>query len=307
MEAIQGILADRRRFWPLSDRVIHYALLNDPPPLHAKRPEIKYANTLNCYKSLCDLLTRARLADLIDWEAIADETRPVTIWKGWPEVGEFVKDELNNFLKGYYRSLQQSQPNLIEIVVEKNTIAPIVREVAMDYCITVTSGRGYCSIKPRKEMADRFALSGKETLILLMVSDFDPDGQEIAKSYAKSMRDDFGIDHIHPIKVALTREQVQQFNLPPVMQAKAPKSKAQATKRARFILEQGSANVFEVEALHPVNLQAIVREAINSVIDIDALNAEQEAEKQDSAFLAGVRETVKNALQGIDLTDTEHQ
>jgi hypothetical protein len=304
MEAIQGILADRRRFWPLSDRVIHYALLNDPPPLHAKRPTTRYANTLNCYKGLCDLLTRARVAGLIDWEAIADETRPVTTWAVWRETGAFVGDALNNFLKGYWRDLQQSQPNHIEILVEKNTVAGIVKEVAMRYCIPITSGRGYCSITPRKEMVDRFEASGKDKLILLMVSDFDPDGEEIAESCARSIRDDFGIDDIHPIKVALTGEQVKRFNLPPTMQAKLPKSKAQAAKRLKFVKDQGGDNVFEVEALHPAGLQAIVTEAIDSVIDIDAFNAELAAEKQDAAFLAVVRETVKNALKGIDLTGT---
>lgn len=53
-----------------------------------------------------------------------------------------------------------------------------------------------------------------------MVSDFDPDGEEIAHSFARSMRDDFGIQKVHAVKVALTGEQVHEFGLPRLMVAK---------------------------------------------------------------------------------------
>ncbi len=44
LEAIQNVLNERREFWPLSDRQIHYALLNAPPLRHAKKPDSTYAN-----------------------------------------------------------------------------------------------------------------------------------------------------------------------------------------------------------------------------------------------------------------------
>ena len=58
-------------------------------------------------------------------------------------------------------------------------------------------------------MAVRFKRSGKEKLILLVLSDFDPEGEDIGRSFAQSMRDDFGITNIVPIKLALTAEQVR--------------------------------------------------------------------------------------------------
>jgi len=100
----------------------------------------------------------------------------------------------------------QSQPNHIEIVCEKNTVEPIVRTVAADYCIPVTSGRGYCSLPPRNVMAQRYQRSGKEKLVLLLLSDFDPDGEEIAHSFARSMRDDFAVADVHAIKVGYATE-----------------------------------------------------------------------------------------------------
>ena len=38
LEAVVSVVSERRKFWPLSDRQIHYALLNDPPLIHAAKP-----------------------------------------------------------------------------------------------------------------------------------------------------------------------------------------------------------------------------------------------------------------------------
>jgi hypothetical protein len=62
LEAVEEVLWQREQFWPLTLRQIHYALLNDPPLKHASKPESTYANDLRSYKSLSDLLTRARLS-----------------------------------------------------------------------------------------------------------------------------------------------------------------------------------------------------------------------------------------------------
>jgi hypothetical protein len=74
----------------------------------------------------------------------------------------------------------QSQPNHSEIIGEKNTIGSIIRPVAAEYCIPMTLGRGYCSLPPRHEMAKRFQRSGKEKLLILILSDFDPDGETVS-------------------------------------------------------------------------------------------------------------------------------
>ncbi len=219
LNAIIAVVNEQRDFWPLSDRRIHYSLLNNPPLVHASKPDSTYRNNDKSYAALTNLLTRARLQGLIPWEAIDDVTRPVTLWRVHGNVGAFVRDQVDGFLKCYWRDLMRSQPSHIEILAEKNTIAPVIRPVAMEYTIPLTSGRGYCSLPPRKAMAERFQRSGKDKLVLLIATDFDPDGEEIAASFARSMRDDFGIEDVAPIKVALTAEQVQRFNLPPVMQA----------------------------------------------------------------------------------------
>ncbi|WP_197532423.1 ParB/RepB/Spo0J family partition protein [Symmachiella macrocystis] len=299
LDAIFKVINDGRKFWPLSDRAIHYGLLNDPPLKHASKSNSVYDNSGKSYKALVELLTRARLAGHIDWRAIHDPTRPVTTWKVYANPRRFIREQVDHLLKGYYRNLMQSQPHHIEIVAEKNTIKPILKPVAGDFTIPLTSGRGYCSLPPRYAMAKRFQRSGKAKLILLMVSDFDPDGEEIAQSFARSKRDDFGIEEIHPIKVALTAQQVQEYELPPVMTAKAT-----STNYDRFVDQYGD-SVFELEALDPDDLQTILTTAIELVIDIDAYNHEVAEEEKDAAFLDGVRNTVHVALQQMNWESDE--
>jgi ParB-like nuclease domain len=297
IDAVRNVLETYREFLPLTDRQIHYALLNSPPLIHANKPGSIYRNDRNSYKALCDLVTRARLEGHISFEAIHDPTRPVTQWLCHANVAGFIRAETDDFLKGYYRNLLQSQPNHIEIVGEKNTLKSILEPVAANYRIPLTIGRGYCSLPPRNAMAQRFEASGKEKLILLILCDFDPEGEDICNSFARSMRDDFGIEDIFPVKVALTSNQVEELRLPPVMQAKKTSS------RYRGFFDRHGDNVFELEAVPPDRLQAILREAIDSVLDIEAFNAEIDGEKNDARYLHGLRQALKERIQDVDLKD----
>ena len=79
---------------------------------------------------------------------------------------------------------------------------------------------------------------------------------------------------------------------------KVMKAKKDGSRRKKFVDRHGE-NVFEMEAIRPDVLQTLLRNTINSVIDVDAFNAEIEREKQDAAFLDGVRKIVKQTLGQI--------
>jgi hypothetical protein len=277
LEAVQQVLKDRKDFLPLTDRALHYALLNDPPLRHAGKPGSGYRNDQASYHDLTDLLTRARVAGLIPWDSIIDPTRPVTVWDAHPCVTPYLERELGDFLQGYWRDLQRSQPAHIEIIAEKMTVQSLVKQVAMRYCLPVTIGRGYSSIQPRHEMAERFRQSGKDKLMLLILSDHDPDGEEIAMSFARSMRYDFNIYNLHPVR---------SLQLPPKLEAKASSS------NYRKFADQYGTVAHELEAVEPAELQRILTDAIDGVLDIDAFNAELDAEAEDAAKLGVVRKDI---------------
>jgi hypothetical protein len=162
--------------------------------------------------------------------------------------------------------------------------------VAAHFCIPYTLARGDSSLPPRIGMLDRFKKSGKEKLVIVVLSDFDPEGQDIAHSFARSMRDDFGISGVEPVKAALTESQIDYLHL--VAQMKAKES---SSRHAAYVARHGD-DVFELEAVQPGDMQEILREAIESVMDLDAYDAEVEAGKKEVAQLEVIRKEMKEKM-----------
>src|ERR1700738_198367 len=98
-----------------------------------------------------------------------------------------------------------------------------------------------------------------------------------------------------PIKVALTLNQIEELALPPVMTAKEDDATYD-----RFVERYGE-TVYELEAVEPSELQQILTHAIDSVIDVKSFNAEIDREKEDSAYLHGIRRTVNETLKSLNL------
>jgi hypothetical protein len=298
LEAVKQIIfVDRRKFWPMTVRAVHYALLNVQPLRNTGDADSRYKNDRKSYQDLSNLLTRARLTGIVPWKAITDETRPQVVWNVWADPRAFVREQIDGFLKDYWRDLMQSQPNHVEVIVEKNTAWPIVKAITGKYCIPTMSGRGFSSIDPYNDIAQRYKRSGKRGLILLVASDFDPEGEEIVQVAGRTLRDDFGIRRVKLVKVAITPDQIREFDLPPNLEAK------EGSSRYEKFVDRHGANVYELEAITPEQLQEALTEAIDGVIDIDAFNAELDAEKNDAAFLQGVRNTVTEALKELKLDE----
>jgi len=292
LQAAQRAIESERDFWPETVRRVHYLLLNDPPLRHDRKPGSTYKNDLASYKALTNLLLRARLIGEIPYEAIEDETRPIRVIQTYQNPADFIKDQTNHFLRGYARDLLRGQSNHIEILVEKNAIRKHVEQVADDYCIPVTTGRGYSSLTPRLQMVRRFVRSGKEKLILLILSDFDPDGEEIAAAFPRSLRDDFGMSNVMAHKVALSGDDVREYGLPADMEAKNT-----SRNYMKFVARHGI-HVAELDAAPVELLQNKLRTAIESCLDMELFRREQDQEKNDAAFIAARKKMVVETMKG---------
>jgi hypothetical protein len=294
LQAVQRILEEQRDYWPLSDRQVHYRLLNDPPLIHASKPDSRYSNDRRSYRALTDLLTRARIGGLIPMFSIGDATRPVDVWQTFLSSADFLRSEMEDLFKGYWRDLMASQPNHIEIVLEKMTALSVIRPIAGEFTIPLTCSRGFASLSPRAHIHDRFRKSGKDKLVVLVLSDFDPDGDAICQSIGDSLHGDFGLrdDQIHLVKAALTQAQVAELNLP----ANLLEAKKGSPNYGRFVRRYGSRGVYELEAVAPEALKNLLRRAIESVLDRKRYAQEQETEQQEIAFLAQQRATICRML-----------
>jgi hypothetical protein len=299
LNAALTMLQSRRQFWPLTVRQVHYLLLGPLAPLrHASKPDSTYINTKQCYKDLCDLLTRARIVGFCPWIALDDETRRIDLNDFYRNPKQFFEEQFGDFLKGYWRNLQQSQPHHIEFLGEKITIHSLLQNVASKYTIPLTITRGMNAIAPKKKIYDRFKKSGKKKLILLTVDDLDPMGDTMAEDPIKGFQRDFGLSsyQIEGYRVALTIEQVNRLGLAPSMEAKATSATYQ-----KFVARYESTNAYELEAMDPADLTAALTAAIEQVMDIDLYNQELASEEKDSAQVIAVRTQVETFLKSLQL------
>jgi len=291
LNAAKKIIETEKAYWPLTVRRIHYLLLNDPPLLHDKRP-LRYANNRDDYNKLSKLLLRARLTGKIPMEAIIDETRSVYTPVLYSNPSSYIRDELQYFLRYYRRDLLRGQKNHIEVVCEKEGLFRHITAVTEDYGIPVTSGKGFASLPPRNGMAKRFTASGKMTLVLLLLTDFDPEGEVIAKTFPRSIRDDFSITNVVPVKVAISGEDVKQHNLPADMEAK------ESSPNYEKFVEKYGVKIAELDAAPVSLLQEKLRNAIEGCLDMDAFLNEQKQERKDAVEIKAMKEAVVQFIAG---------
>jgi hypothetical protein len=86
----------------------------------------------------------------------------------------------------------------------------------------------------------------------------------------------FGVHHIHVVKLALTMEQVEQYN-PPPNPAKV------SDPRATAYIEKHGDSSWEVDALPPETLSEIIRTAFDEIVDtakMDKVKRKEEADKR---------------------------
>jgi ParB-like nuclease domain len=258
LSAILAICTALREWWPLSVRQIHYKLLNNPPLIHASKLDSRYANNMPSYRACIDVCTRGRTEGFIPWAAIDDRTRPVFLNAGFKGVPAFLQQELEGFLTGYWRNLMQSQSDHFEILAEKLTVQTVLQQVAEDHTIPLTIMRGMSAMVRKRNIVDRYRLSRKRKLVLLVVTDLDPMGDtSIAEDLVKSFKRDFGLFAVEAYKVALTIEQVRAYQLAPSMDAKT-----ESPGYAAYVEKYNTTDAWELEAMDPGDLAQELTEAI---------------------------------------------
>lgn len=295
LAAVHAILADLegRGLLPVSARTLHYKLL----PLGVRTSNTKkghpYVNDKPSNQLLSVLLTDARSAGLIDDRCFCDETRPCEAAGHNSSVGEYVSAQTTNLFGNYFSNIHKDQPIHIEIIVEKNTIFPIIlNHVARPLRLPVTSARGYLSYPAGCEIRDRFKASGKESLIVVYVSDFDPEGMGMPSSFLKYFR----IDHKIPTTVyraCLTREQIERFQLPSAGPVKNTSDRA-----PEFIAEHGN-EVWELDGLDPGTLAEEVHAFCEGLLVKEIFDAAMAEEKANDIKLARLTAAVRAQIPDL--------
>jgi hypothetical protein len=275
-----------RDYWPLTLRQIYYQLV----------AALVIENNLNEYKRLSRLLSDARLAGELSWDAMEDRSRVLLHSGGWDDYQEFARSEAENFLRGYGRDLLQGQAVRPELWIEKDALSRIAHDVAIDYCIPVIAARGFSSVTFKNDCRKRVLSNvqdGQETVILYF-GDLDPSGWEMLPAMLRTLHEDMDLsaDLVTGCRYALNPEHVEQYRLPRPIDA--IKEKDSRTPKYRKLF--GDLAV-ELDALRPDLLQALVKDAIESNLDLSQFEAERRIEQEELRHLAGMKARIERLLQ----------
>lgn len=293
LKAAVAVVESLRDFWPLSVRQIHYQLLNNPPLISEPKQSrydtehYRYRNDQRSYGALVELLKSARYRGHLPMDCIDDPTRPCYAAVGFSSASEFIQWEVDEFLCDYRLNHQLNQPRHIEVLGEKNTLMQIIRPVCEEFCVPLSLGRGYGSIPIWRDMAKRYYSSGKERMTLIVASDFDPEGFDLADDAVRSLRDLFLIPVDHH-RVAVKREQIEELELVADFNA----AKETSSRRDSFIERTGGEQTWELEALPPTYLQDQLRSAIESNMDSEIFERSIQQEHDDASELQEIRRSI---------------
>lgn len=240
-----------------------------------------YENTQQNYKRLGTILDHARKAGLVDWDAIEDRTRALRRIT----VHDKPETPLENLARNFRRDPWNEQPVLrrVEVWVEKDAAVGIVEPTCNALRIPYFSCRGYSSSSGLYEAGKRLAAysdAGYQTLILYL-GDHDPSGVQMTISTNEKV-DLFARKEIEFRRIALTLDQVAQYN-PPANFAKETDSRTKW-----YIDTYGTEDAWELDALSPKVVDALIREHVDPLIDKAAWDATIAQEDEDKRVLSEV-------------------
>lgn len=229
------------------------------------------ANTERNYKRLGSVLNDARYAGLVDWSAIEDRNRQPH------HTSEFTGlDSLANAALASYRlDRWAGQQYFVELWVEKAALAGVLQPLADSWHVTLMVNRGYSSASAMFEAAQRLKRRLGQRGLVLYLGDHDPSGEDMVRDVQERLNT-FGA-RAEVQKVALTMEQVEEYQ-PPPNPAKSTDSRFDA-----YQAEHGDQS-WEVDALPPNVLEelinAAIREHVNSVKMMQVINTEKQDKKK---------------------------
>lgn len=266
-------------YWPLTVRQVYYQLV----------AKLIIENALSEYKKTSQILVKLRENEVVPWEAIEDRARRTTAKRGESSVSSYIQWQFETFLDptSYGRCYVQGQSVYAELSTEKDALSSVIEDACWGYCTRLNIVRGQTSASMIEKMSQRFAeAAGRgQRVVLLHLGDLDPSGVSIPKAIQRNLLERHDVD-VDVVRVALNPEQVFKYGLPENPESAKPKD----PNFKSWLKEYGpNQAAVELDAIHPRELQQIVRDALSSVYDMRSFDAEIKKEREERQLLKTMR------------------
>lgn len=219
---------------------------------------------------LGSILNDARLAGLVDWDAIEDRTRNLESVSHWSTPADIIDSAARSFRLDKWHN----QPHRVEVWVEKDALVGVLEKACRPLDVAWFSCRGYTSQSELYSAGKRLAryAADEQTPVIIHLGDHDPSGIDMTRDIRERL-EFFAETSIIVERIALNMPQIEEFN-PPPNPAKITDSRFASYERIH------GGKSWELDALDPQYIDRIVSEKVAEYRD-DDLYAETETEEED--------------------------
>lgn len=231
-------------------------------------------NTVKNYKKFGEVLSSARRAGLIDWNAIVDRKRNLQSYPSWRSPAEIMRAAADSFALDKWRD----QNYRVEVWVEKDALIGVLERACSMWALPHFSCSGYNSDSEMWRAAQRLKghINRGQKPIIIQLTDHDPSGKDMERDVVDRLYLFSGYN-IDVRRIALTMDQIERFDPPP------NPAKESDARYAKYFEEFGDES-WELDAMTPTFLNEVIEEAVRDIVDIDlwdAAKAREEVQRED--------------------------
>jgi len=246
-------------------------------------------NTEKSYKRIGSLITKARMAGMISWNAIEDRNRTHnSFWYDEDYMSPIM--ELPDLIR-FDRWARQEV--YVEAWVEKEALGNVLARVCDKYLVPHMACKGYLSASEAWRAGQRFdyQLGKGKKCILLHLGDHDPSGVDMTRDNNHRLQIFSGArwgghnegGSVEVRRLALNMDQVEEHTPPP------NPTKVTDSRASDYIKKFGH-TCWELDALDPKTLEELLTDEIRSLINAREWQKVNEEEENVKATLADVAE-----------------
>jgi len=265
-------------------------------------------NTERSYKRLGSIVNDARMAGYIDWDLLVDRTRNVRSVPHWDDPADIIEATARSFKVDRW----DKQNDYVEVWIEKDALVGVIAGISTRLDVPYFACRGYNSQSEQWRAAQRLlqrVIDGKNVTIIHL-GDHDPSGIDMTRDNDDRLklfvRQDYlrhkvgELEHwdtlsdanqdatlrqwlremptVEVRRIALNMDQINQYNPP-------PNPAKMSDSRAHGYVEEYGYESWELDALPPDVLENLVRDNVESLIDVPAWDAEEQREHDGQRLL----------------------
>lgn len=217
-------------------------------------------NNEKSYKQTTSIVNDARVAGLIDWDAIEDRTRSFEQRSRWNKP----QDILTASAQQYHTDPWATQDKRMFLVVEKEALVGVFQRVCHEFDVPLLAARGYPSASVVRDFAKReIEENDDKDVVILHFGDHDPSGIDMTRDLEERF-ELFGWNGEFTLKrMALNLNQIEELKPPP---------NPAKTTDARFVKyrQRFGDKSWELDALPPTVLSEMARKEILRHVDVKA-------------------------------------